>query len=86
MTKNSDDDHPPSLILFLGVYGTLTFAYVLIYVVVMWLGFAVARIQASEKIHSRLLDKILRLPISFFDTTPLGRISKCSLFTLYERI
>ncbi|KAG9323193.1 hypothetical protein KVV02_002982 [Mortierella alpina] len=74
VTKSSDDDHPPSLILFLGVYGALTFVYVLIYVVVMWLGFAVARIQASEKIHARLLDKILRLPISFFDTTPLGRI------------
>ncbi|KAF9984109.1 Multidrug resistance-associated protein 1 [Mortierella antarctica] len=74
VTKSSDDDHPPSLTLFLGVYGALTFVYVLIYVVVMWLGFAVARIQASEKIHARLLDKILRLPISFFDTTPLGRI------------
>ncbi|KAF9966164.1 Multidrug resistance-associated protein 1 [Mortierella alpina] len=74
VTKSSDDDHPPSLALFLGVYGALTFVYVLIYVVVMWLGFAVARIQASEKIHARLLDKILRLPISFFDTTPLGRI------------
>ncbi|KAF9570989.1 Multidrug resistance-associated protein 1 [Mortierella alpina] len=74
VTKSSDDDHPPSLTLFLGVYGALTFVYVLIYVVVMWLGFAVARILASEKIHARLLDKILRLPISFFDTTPLGRI------------
>ncbi|CAO3566553.1 unnamed protein product [Mortierella alpina] len=74
VTKSSNDDNPPSLALFLGVYGALTFVYVLIYVVVMWLGFAVARIQASEKIHARLLDKILRLPISFFDTTPLGRI------------
>ncbi|KAF9961946.1 Multidrug resistance-associated protein 1 [Mortierella alpina] len=74
VTKSAGDDHPPPLPLFLGVYGALTFVYVVTYVFVMWLGLAVARIRAAEKIYDRLLDKILRLPISFFDTTPLGRI------------
>ncbi|KAF8929241.1 Multidrug resistance-associated protein 1 [Dissophora ornata] len=73
-TSDSDDDHPPPLALFLGVYALFTFFYVLIYVVVMWLGLAVARIRAAEIIHARLLSKIFRLPIAFFDTTPLGRI------------
>ncbi|KAG0199404.1 Multidrug resistance-associated protein 1 [Mortierella sp. GBA30] len=75
VSRDADDDHQPPLVLFLSVYGALTVLYVLLYVVVMWLSLAVASIQASERIHARLLEKILRLPMSFFDTTPLGRIS-----------
>ncbi|KAF9308629.1 Multidrug resistance-associated protein 1 [Podila horticola] len=32
------------------------------------------RSAASERMHQELLEKILRLPMAFFDTTPLGRI------------
>ncbi|GJJ68246.1 ATP-binding cassette, subfamily C (CFTR/MRP), member 1 [Entomortierella parvispora] len=64
----------PSVGLFLGVYAALTFAYVMLYVVVSYMTFSVARIRASEILHRDLLIKILRLPMSFFDTTPLGRI------------
>ncbi|TKR94141.1 hypothetical protein L596_008468 [Steinernema carpocapsae] len=31
-------------------------------------------LKASQSIHSALLNNVLRLPMSFFDTTPLGRI------------
>ncbi|KAG0054479.1 hypothetical protein BGZ83_011166 [Gryganskiella cystojenkinii] len=64
----------PSVSLFLGIYALLTFAYVMLYVVVSYMTFSVARIRASEILHRDLLVKILRLPMSFFDTTPLGRI------------
>ncbi|KAG0033926.1 Multidrug resistance-associated protein 1 [Podila clonocystis] len=40
----------------------------------MCLGYSVARIRASEILHTEFLSKIMRLPMSFFDTTPLGRI------------
>ncbi|KAF9905090.1 hypothetical protein EC991_002043, partial [Linnemannia zychae] len=65
---------PPSVGLFLGVYAVLTFTYVLLYVLVSWLTFAKARIRASELLHREFLTKIMRLPMSFFDTTPLGRV------------
>ncbi len=34
----------------------------------------VGTLQASTKLHNTMLERILRSPMSFFDTTPLGRI------------
>ncbi|KAI8603338.1 multi drug resistance-associated protein MRP [Dissophora ornata] len=77
-SDGSDSDpinsYIPSIKLFLGVYAILTFFYVAIYVILSWIMFADARIRASEILHRNLISKILRLPMSFFDTTPLGRI------------
>jgi ABC-type multidrug transport system fused ATPase/permease subunit len=38
------------------------------------LSFAFGAIKAAGNLHSRLLHNILRQPLAFFDTTPLGRI------------
>ncbi|KAG9322481.1 hypothetical protein KVV02_003156 [Mortierella alpina] len=70
-TKEELDD---SLALFLGVYAALTVVYVVLFIVFLYLILAVGRIRASELIHQRLLSTVLRLPMSFFDTTPIGRI------------
>ncbi|KAG0355479.1 hypothetical protein BGZ54_001133 [Gamsiella multidivaricata] len=43
-------------------------------VTVTYVAMVKAAIRASVRLHERLLTKMLRLPMSFFDTTPLGRI------------
>ncbi|KAG0212130.1 Multidrug resistance-associated protein 1, partial [Mortierella sp. NVP41] len=60
--------------MFLGVYAAITVVYMVLmflftYVVMVWAG-----IRATTRLHDDLLNSILRLPMSFFDTTPLGRI------------
>ena len=42
--------------------------------VVQRLTIAFAAVRAGKVLHNSLLDTILRLPMSFFDTTPLGRV------------
>ncbi|KAG0031889.1 Multidrug resistance-associated protein 1 [Podila clonocystis] len=72
LTENPVSSPPPSL--FLCVYSLLTICYISFNTVLMCLGYSVARIRASEKLHAEFLSKIMRLPMSFFDTTPLARI------------
>jgi len=61
---------PPSLGVFLSVFALLTLGYVLVVIVMMWIIYAVARIRASEYLHRVLIERVLRLPAAFFDTTP----------------
>ncbi|KAM4729299.1 LOW QUALITY PROTEIN: ATP-binding cassette sub-family C member 2-like [Anableps anableps] len=56
-----------------GVFGALGMAQGL-FVFLGTLLLANAAVNASHILHSRLLNNVLRVPIVFFDTTPLGRI------------
>uniref|UniRef100_A0A8C4Q402 ABC-type glutathione-S-conjugate transporter n=1 Tax=Eptatretus burgeri TaxID=7764 RepID=A0A8C4Q402_EPTBU len=72
-TSDPMNDSNPDLGLHLGVYTALGLAqgaFVILATVIM----VVASMQASSILHSNLLGNILRLPQSFFDTTPIGRM------------
>ncbi|XP_068923158.1 ATP-binding cassette sub-family C member 2 [Petaurus breviceps papuanus] len=57
----------------IGVYGALGFSQGF-FVLLAGLLSTFGAIHASRTLHTQLLDNILRAPMSFFDTTPTGRI------------
>ncbi|CAB1429177.1 unnamed protein product [Pleuronectes platessa] len=57
----------------IGVYAALGFVQAL-FAFFATLLLATGSICASRVLHSRLLNNILRVPMVFFDTTPLGRV------------
>ncbi|KAG0363538.1 hypothetical protein BGZ54_008118 [Gamsiella multidivaricata] len=59
---------------FLGVYAAIVVVYMGLNFFTTYLLMVVAGLRATAQLHDALLNAILRLPMSFFDTTPLGRI------------
>ncbi|KAG1691095.1 Canalicular multispecific organic anion transporter 2 [Nymphon striatum] len=59
--------------LRLGVYAALGLSEA-IFVVIGGMGFAYGTVKAGEILHENMLQNIMRSPMSFFDTTPMGRI------------
>ncbi|KAG5671138.1 hypothetical protein PVAND_001351 [Polypedilum vanderplanki] len=58
---------------YVGIYGALGTLLSLTYFAAA-MTFAYGAVRAARNLHSRLFYNVLRLPMSFFDTTPLGRI------------
>ncbi|KAG0345643.1 Multidrug resistance-associated protein 1 [Podila humilis] len=71
-TPGSGAERPLGVLL--GVYAALIMSYMIITVIVSYVVMVLGAIRASTRLHERLLTTMLRLPMSFFDTTPLGRI------------
>lgn len=59
--------------MYLGVYTALGVGYSS-GMLVASIALALGGIRASDKLHFGMLSKILRAPMAFFDTTPMGRI------------
>eukprot|EP00004_Rigifila_ramosa_P021254 TRINITY_DN5618_c0_g1_i1.p1 TRINITY_DN5618_c0_g1~~TRINITY_DN5618_c0_g1_i1.p1 ORF type:complete len:1399 (-),score=364.82 TRINITY_DN5618_c0_g1_i1:59-4255(-) len=58
---------------YLTGYATLS-AITVCAALVRWLSVVRVGLIAAEQMHDDMLDSVLRAPVSFFDTTPLGRV------------
>ncbi|KAG1670803.1 Multidrug resistance-associated protein 1 [Nymphon striatum] len=58
---------------WLGIYAAFGINSIIFYISALFF-LCYGHIRASANLHLRMLDAILRAPMSFFDTTPLGRI------------
>ena len=58
---------------YLGIYAILSGVQIAS-VLIATVSLALAVVMASATLHSKMLKNVLRSPMSFFDTTPLGRI------------
>ena len=58
---------------YLGIYAILGVVRI-VFLLFNTLTVAIAGIKASRALHASMLKNILRSPMSFFDTTPLGRV------------
>ena len=68
-----DSTIPAKRDMYLGVYGALGVIQsivVMSYTAIL----AITTLNASKVLHKKMLHRVLRSPMSFFDTTPLGRI------------
>lgn len=71
--RNTDIDYLNVQVGYLagyGGFGLLQAFFIMIYALVS----AQANVNSSHELHKKLLARILRAPMSFFDTTPIGRI------------
>ncbi|KAF9918677.1 Multidrug resistance-associated protein 1 [Lobosporangium transversale] len=59
---------------FLGVYAAFVALYILFDLGANVIILALGGVRATRVLHDNLLDNVMRLPMSFFDTTPVGRI------------
>ncbi|KAI1432337.1 metal resistance protein YCF1 [Xylaria sp. CBS 124048] len=72
--RNSAAGGNPEVAKYLGIYfafGIGSAALTVVQTLILWI---FCSIEASRKLHERMATAIFRAPMSFFDTTPAGRI------------
>lgn len=70
-SKTGSNEH---IGLYLGIYFALCIGSSLssvLYTLTLWVGCA---IYSAKRLHDNMLDSVVKAPMSFFETTPLGRI------------
>ncbi|KAI8647805.1 multi drug resistance-associated protein MRP [Parasitella parasitica] len=72
--NNSQDGANNNVWLYLGIYALIGWSatiFAFLQTMVMWVYCA---IRSARYLHSSMLESVIKSPMSFFDTTPLGRI------------
>nr|DBA27410.1 TPA: hypothetical protein GDO54_011565 [Pyxicephalus adspersus] len=69
----ADQNSSGDITFYLSVYGGIAAANS-IFTALRALLFALGTVQAATAIHKRLLQRVLRATVTFFDSTPVGRI------------
>ena len=84
---NVTEDLQPTkwLPIYIGVYGAFG-GMQAIAVVILTIVLAFTTLRASKIMHNQMLFQVLRSPMSFFDTTPLGTKIHCTLNDKYFTI
>ncbi|CAG8480040.1 2241_t:CDS:10 [Ambispora gerdemannii] len=73
-SENEKRGENVNIFLYLGIYGLIGIVYsftTILQTIVLWVFCA---IRAARRLHQEMLNSVVRSPMSFFDTTPLGRI------------
>ncbi|KAI9470014.1 MAG: multi drug resistance-associated protein MRP [Benjaminiella poitrasii] len=73
-SKNLQDGANNNVWLYLGIYAIIGWSstiFAFSQTMIMWV---FCGIRSARYLHSSMLNTVLRTPMSFFDTTPLGRI------------
>ncbi|KAH3663902.1 hypothetical protein WICMUC_005892 [Wickerhamomyces mucosus] len=71
---NSEKGYNPDVVKYLSVYlvlGVGASASILLQSIIL---FQFCSVEASTVLHSRMINSVLRAPMQFFETTPIGRI------------
>ncbi|KAI1312629.1 hypothetical protein EDD11_002901 [Mortierella claussenii] len=63
-----------TVFFFLSIYAALVMVYIGVDVYLTFVSNVLAAVRASEVLHNSLLARVIRLPMSFFDVTPQGRL------------
>ncbi|CAL8404057.1 unnamed protein product [Boreogadus saida] len=63
----------PDIAFYQKVYGIITLVIVIVSIIKSYF-FAKVSLRASSVFHMRMLEKVIASPMSFFDTTPIGRM------------
>lgn len=73
-TRGAASAHPKPVGFYIGIYVALSIAQVVLTFGGNYAGFA-GSVVASRNLHADFVRGLMSAPISFFDTTPLGRIT-----------
>ncbi|KAG0315006.1 Multidrug resistance-associated protein 1 [Dissophora globulifera] len=63
-----------SIAFYLVGYALLIVIFLMVDIAISYMTAVVCGIKGSKTLYDRLLTRVLRMPMSFFDTTPMGRI------------